>query len=70
MEPQCNEKHNSESVTASPCSGDTSPPSSSQSVLLKGWTALASLFCKGAGDAEEEKILCSGFRAKHFDFYA
>lgn len=44
------------------------PPS--QSVLLKGWTALASLFCKGAGDAEEEKILCSGFRAKHFDFYA
>lgn len=70
MEPQCNQKHNSESVTASPPSGDTSPPSSSHSVLLKGWTAAGSQFCKGAGDAEEEKILCCGFTAKHFNFYA
>lgn len=55
-------------VRQSPLLGHLST-SSSQSVLLKGWMAAADLNSgKGLG-VQRKKRLCSGLRAKHFNFY-
>lgn len=67
MERQCNEKHSSEPVP--PLGTPLHPPLHSQCCWRAGRLLLISQLCRGAGDAEEENTLCSGFREKHFNLY-
>lgn len=52
----------------SPLLGHLSTLLFSEGCWRAGRLLLISQFCKGAGDAEGENTLCSGFRAKHFNF--
>ena len=67
MEYRYNEQHNDRLACLHGTPRHTALP---QSALLKGWRAAGDpTVWKGVRDAKEERILCSGFRVKHFKFY-
>lgn len=68
MEYGCHEKHDSRLARPRGTPLHAALP---QTALPKGWRAAGHpTVPKGVRDAKEERMLCSGFRIKHFNLYA